>query len=69
MDDCRNCQTSTATPAEPGDLSWEVRVAECFEYAGHTFNKEYVERGAFIFFGILGAVLAGVYYAGRYPRG
>jgi hypothetical protein len=24
MDDCRNCQTSTATPAEPGDLSWRL---------------------------------------------
>jgi hypothetical protein len=24
MDDCPKCQTSTATPAEPGDLSWEV---------------------------------------------
>src|SRR5258708_1806801 len=24
MNDCRNCQTSAATPAEPDDLSWEV---------------------------------------------
>ena len=24
MDDCRNCQTSTATLAEPGDLSWRL---------------------------------------------
>ena len=22
MDDCRKCQTATATPAEPGDLLW-----------------------------------------------
>src|ERR1700719_2623016 len=27
MDDRRICQTSTATPAEPGDLLWEVRIA------------------------------------------
>jgi len=27
MDDCRNCQTSTATPAEPGDLSWRLAVS------------------------------------------
>src|SRR5260370_22926661 len=25
MDDRPKCQTSTATPAEPGDLSWEFR--------------------------------------------
>src|SRR5882757_7251262 len=24
MDDCRNCQTATATPAEPGGLSWRL---------------------------------------------
>src|SRR5208283_2838241 len=24
MDDCRKCQTSTVTPAEPGDLTLEV---------------------------------------------
>jgi hypothetical protein len=28
MDDCRNCQTSTATPAEPGDLSWRLERAQ-----------------------------------------
>jgi hypothetical protein len=28
MDDRRICQTSTATPAEPGDLLWEVSEAE-----------------------------------------
>jgi hypothetical protein len=22
VDDCRKCQTATATPAEPGDLLW-----------------------------------------------
>ena len=26
MDDCRKCQTSTATPAEPGDLPCWVRA-------------------------------------------
>jgi hypothetical protein len=24
MDDCLKCQTSTATPAEPGDLLWRL---------------------------------------------
>ena len=27
MDDCRKRQTSTATPAEPGDLPWGVAPA------------------------------------------
>jgi hypothetical protein len=26
MDDRRICQTFTATPAEPGDLLWEVSI-------------------------------------------
>ena len=33
MDDRRICQTSTATPAEPGDLSW--RLAEADDPYGH----------------------------------
>jgi hypothetical protein len=28
MDDRRICQTSTATPAEPGDLLWEVSLPD-----------------------------------------
>jgi N6-adenosine-specific RNA methylase IME4 len=24
VDDCRKCQTATATPAEPGDLHWRL---------------------------------------------
>jgi hypothetical protein len=27
MDDCRKCQTVTATPAEPGDLPWTLEFA------------------------------------------
>jgi len=26
MDDCRKRQTSTATPAEPGDLPWGLAI-------------------------------------------
>jgi hypothetical protein len=43
--------------------SYPMRVTNYFEYAGKTFRKEYVERGAFMVFGIIGAVLIGVYYA------
>jgi putative tryptophan/tyrosine transport system substrate-binding protein len=35
MDDRRNCQTSTATPAEPGDLSWRLGL-----YTGRILKGE-----------------------------
>jgi hypothetical protein len=41
------------------------RVPEFFEYAGQQFNKEYVERGAFLVFGVIAAVIFGVYHARR----
>ena len=34
MDDCLKRQTSTATPAEPGDLLWEVRAPRTITLIG-----------------------------------
>jgi hypothetical protein len=42
-----------------------IRVPEMLEYAGHKYNKEYVERGAFIVIGVIGSIIFGIYYAGR----
>ena len=42
-----------------------VRVTEVFEYAGKTFQKEYVERGAVIAIGIVSSVIFWIYYARR----
>ena len=45
MDDRRNCQTSNATPAEPGDLSW--RLAERAKAPKPLFARLYVLAQAY----------------------
>jgi hypothetical protein len=49
MDDCRNCQTSTATPAEPGDLSlrldtWEQNAAKESQLPAATAMFDFCRR-------------------------
>lgn len=39
-------------------------MPQCFEYAGHRYNRNHVYRGAFVVL-IMSAVLCGFYYAGR----
>src|ERR1700722_610188 len=44
VDDCRNCQTSTATPAEPGDLSGRLGKRRCYlGFAGPMRQIEIIE--------------------------
>ena len=38
-------------------------MPECFEYAGHRYNKHYMWRGTFVVL-IIGAIFCGFYYAG-----
>ncbi len=56
------CGESENYSRDSGDPMW---VAEYVEYAGSRFNKEYVQRGALIFLGIVGAIVGGIYYARR----
>jgi hypothetical protein len=40
-----------------------IRFAETFDYAGHKYKKEYVERGAMIALGVIGSIIFWIYYA------
>ena len=50
-------------------ISEKILIGQIAKDRGGKFNKEYVERGAFIFFGIVGGIFAGIYYARRYLKG
>jgi len=39
MDDCRKRQTSTATPAEPGDLPWRLGRLSQFSPPSHRSHR------------------------------
>ena len=67
--DCKITQNSREKGCDDSrERNYPIRVSEFFEYAGGNFKKEYVERGAFIIFGIIGAICGGIYYARRAVR-